>query len=92
LTVLRSRLYEQALAEEQAKRSESRRLLVGTGDRSAKIRTYNFPQNRITDHRINLTQHNLDQVLAGELDDVLEALRMHDAEERMKQSVAGEEA
>ena len=57
---------------------------MGTGDRSAKIRTYNFPQSRVTDHRIKLTVHNLDQVLDGDLNDVIEALRLADQEERLQ--------
>jgi peptide chain release factor 1 len=59
---------------------------VGTGDRSAKIRTYNFPQNRVTDHRIGLTLHSLTEVLEGELDDLVSALRMAKEEERLEAS------
>jgi peptide chain release factor 1 len=72
--VLRSRLYELELEKQQAALGAERRSMVGTGDRSEKIRTYNFPQNRLTDHRINFTIHQLDQVMDGKLDPVIEAL------------------
>ncbi len=81
--VLRSRLYEMALEEERAKRSASRKQLVSTGDRSAKIRTYNFPQGRVTDHRINLTLYRLNEILEGDLDEILNALRLADAEAKL---------
>ena len=84
LKVLRSRLLDQRIAEQEAERSRQRRAQVGTGDRSAKIRTYNFPQSRVTDHRIKLTVHNLDQVLGGGLNDMIEALRLADQEERLQ--------
>ncbi len=84
LKVLRSRLLDQRIAEQEAERSRQRKAQVGTGDRSAKIRTYNFPQSRVTDHRIKLTVHNLDQVLDGDLNQVLEALRLADQEERLR--------
>ena len=72
--VLRSRLYEMELDKQQAALGAERRSMVGTGDRSEKIRTYNFPQNRVTDHRIGLTLHQLDFVMDGKLDDIIEAL------------------
>ena len=81
LRVLRARLYEQELKRRQAELSERRRAQIGTGERSEKIRTYNFPENRVTDHRIKLTVHRLDAVLAGELDELTEALA---AEERRR--------
>ena len=84
LKVLRSRLLDQRIAEQEAKRSRQRKAQVGTGDRSAKIRTYNFPQNRVTDHRIKLTVHTLDQVLDGDLNALIEALRLADQEERLQ--------
>lgn len=84
LKVLRSRLLDQKIAEQEAKRSLQRRLQVGTGDRSAKIRTYNFPQNRVTDHRIGLTLHRLEDVLDGDLDEIISALRMAQEEERLE--------
>jgi peptide chain release factor 1 len=74
LRVLRSRLYEMKLQEQQKQITEERRSMVGTGDRSEKIRTYNFPQNRLTDHRIGLSIHQLDRVMDGKLDDIIEAL------------------
>jgi peptide chain release factor 1 len=81
LEVLRARLLDRMLAEQEAARSRDRRAMVGTGDRSAKIRTYNFPQSRITDHRINLSVHNLTDVLNGNLDDLVDALRMASRQE-----------
>ena len=81
LEVLRARLLDRMLAEQEATRSRDRRAMVGTGDRSAKIRTYNFPQSRITDHRINLSVHNLTDVLNGNLDDLVDALRMASRQE-----------
>jgi peptide chain release factor 1 len=75
LEVLRARLLDRMIAEQEAARARDRRAMVGTGDRSAKIRTYNFPQNRVTDHRINLTLHRLTEILDGELDEIVEALR-----------------
>jgi peptide chain release factor 1 len=72
--VLRSRLYEMELEKQQAELGAERRSKVGTGDRSEKIRTYNFPQNRVTDHRINFTLHQLDMVMDGKLDPILDAL------------------
>ena len=75
LKVLRSRLLDAKLAEQEAVRARDRKTQVGTGDRSAKIRTYNFPQSRVTDHRIGLTVYNLQEVLDGYLDEVIEALK-----------------
>ena len=83
MEVLRSRLLDARLAEQEAERSRMRRTQVGTGDRSAKVRTYNFPQNRVTDHRINYTVHELDRVLDGALDELIEALAVADVEERL---------
>jgi peptide chain release factor 1 len=84
LSILRSRLYEEKLRKQQKKRAKARRLQVGTGDRSEKIRTYNFPQNRITDHRINFTVHQLSDVLDGELDPFIEALRAEEQKEKLE--------
>jgi peptide chain release factor 1 len=81
MEVLRARLFDRMLAEQEAARSRDRRAMVGTGDRSAKIRTYNFPQSRITDHRINLSVHNLTDVLNGGLDEMVDALRMASRQE-----------
>ena len=81
MRVLRARLYERALAEQQAELAADRRAQVGTGERSEKVRTYNFPQDRITDHRVNLTVHNVEKVLGGELDELTGAL---EADERRR--------
>jgi peptide chain release factor 1 len=88
MKVLRSRLLDQQVAEQEAKRARERRLQVGTGDRSAKIRTYNYPQNRVTDHRINLTVHRLEAVMDGDLDELVEALRSAGFEERLQDETA----
>jgi peptide chain release factor 1 len=81
--VLRSRLLDLRISEQEAERSRMRRTQVGTGDRSAKVRTYNFPQNRITDHRIGFTIHELERTLDGAIEPLLDALRMASVEERM---------
>ena len=83
LEILRSRLLDRMVAEQEAARARERRAQVGTGDRSAKIRTYNFPQNRITDHRIHYTVHNLSDVLGGKLDDLIGALKLAGERERL---------
>jgi peptide chain release factor 1 len=83
MEVLRSRLLDQRIAEQEAARSRMRKTQVGTGDRSAKIRTYNFPQSRVTDHRINLTLHDIAGVMNGDIDALIEALAMADVEERL---------
>ncbi len=86
--VLRSRLYELELKKQQEAIGAERRSMVGTGDRSEKIRTYNFPQNRVTDHRIGLTLHQLDQILDGRLDPLIDALTTYYQAERLKQEDA----
>jgi peptide chain release factor 1 len=86
LRVLRSRLYEAKLQEQQKQITQERRAMVGTGDRSEKIRTYNFPQNRVTDHRIGLTLHQLDRVIDGKLGDILDALIAYYQAEKLKQA------
>jgi peptide chain release factor 1 len=83
LTVLRSRLLEQKVAEENARYAAQRKAQVGTGERNERIRTYNFPQNRVTDHRIELTLYNLPAVIDGDLDDLLDPLMAHDLEEKL---------
>ncbi len=85
MEVLRARLLDRMIAEREAERSRERRSMVGTGDRSAKIRTYNFPQSRITDHRINFSIHRLTDVLDGDLDEIIGALRSVYREERDNQ-------
>jgi peptide chain release factor 1 len=89
LQVLRSRLLDRRLAEQEAERSQARKAQVGTGDRSAKIRTYNFPQSRVTDHRIGLTLHELTAILNGDLGDIVEALKQAREAERLESSEAG---
>jgi peptide chain release factor 1 len=83
MEVLRARLLDLKVAEQEAERSRMRKTQVGTGDRSAKIRTYNFPQNRVTDHRIGLTVHELSRTLDGEIGALIEALRQADVAERL---------
>jgi peptide chain release factor 1 len=83
MEVLRARLLDLKVAEQEAERSRLRKTQVGTGDRSAKIRTYNFPQNRVTDHRIGLTVHELSRMLDGDIGGLIEALRQADTEERL---------
>lgn len=86
MKVLRSRLLDRMIAEREAERARDRKTQVGTGDRSGKIRTYNFPQSRVTDHRIGLTVHNLDAVLDGDLDEIVGSLRIAAEEERLAAS------
>jgi peptide chain release factor 1 len=76
LKVLRSRLLDLEISKQEAEIARQRKAQVSTGDRSAKIRTYNFPQSRVTDHRINLTSYNLDGFLAGEINEFIESLRI----------------
>lgn len=80
---LRSKLLDAAIAKKEQGEASARKALVGTGDRSAKIRTYNFPQNRITDHRIELTLYRLEQVIAGDVQELIDALQMADAHEKL---------
>jgi peptide chain release factor 1 len=88
MRVLRSRLFDLELEKQQQAMAQERRSMVGSGDRSEKIRTYNYPQNRVTDHRIGLTLHRLEAVTGGELDPILEALTTHYQAERLKKAVA----
>ena len=83
MTVLRSRLLDRKIAEENAKYAAHRKDQVGTGERSEKIRTYNFPQNRVTDHRIEVTLYNLANFIDGDLDPLIEPLMTHDLEEKL---------
>ncbi|MBN2416718.1 peptide chain release factor 1 [bacterium] len=87
LKVLRSRLYEIKIKEEEEKQAASRRSMIRSGDRSMKIRTFNYPQSRVTDHRINLTLYRLDEILSGELDEVIDQLQMAERDEKLKQAV-----
>ncbi len=84
MQMLRTKLYDIQLAEQQQQRADLRRSMVTTGDRSAKIRTYNYPQSRVTDHRIGFTSHALPQILQGNLQEIIEALKMHDQAERLQ--------
>ncbi|MFI0347292.1 MAG: peptide chain release factor 1 [Chthoniobacterales bacterium] len=86
LQILRARLLEEKRAEEEQKYSDHRRSQIGTGGREEKIRTYNFPQNRLTDHRIGLTLYNLDRVMEGDLDGLIAALETADIEQRLKEA------
>ena len=83
MTVLRSRLLERKIAEETAKYAAERKEQVGTGERNERIRTYNFPQNRVTDHRIEVTLYNLPTFMEGDIDSIIEPLMAHDLEEKM---------
>jgi peptide chain release factor 1 len=82
MEVLRARLLDRMIAEQESDRSRERRAMVGTGDRSGKIRTYNYPQSRVTDHRINFSVHNLADVMNGNLDDLIDAVRIAGREEQ----------
>jgi peptide chain release factor 1 len=82
MEILRARLLDMRIAEQEAERARMRKTQVGTGDRSAKIRTYNFPQSRVTDHRIGFTSHNLPAILDGAVEPLIEALRLAEVEER----------
>lgn len=84
LRVLRSRLYEMEEEKKRKERSENRKSQVGSGDRSERIRTYNFPQNRVTDHRVNLTLYHLDTFMEGDMDEIIEALKIQDAEKYLQ--------
>jgi len=85
LRVLRARLYEMARAQQQAEIAQARRAQVGSGDRSEKIRTYNFPQNRVTDHRIGKTVYHLTGVLDGDIDEFIEELSSTEQAARLQQ-------
>ncbi len=84
MRVLRTRVYEQQQAKLHRERAEARRNQIGSGDRNERIRTYNFPQNRLTDHRINLTLYKLDAVIAGDLDELIRALKDFDKQQRLQ--------
>jgi len=88
MAVLRARLYDMERSRADAERAADRKAQVGTGDRSERIRTYNFPQGRMTDHRINLTLYRLDQVMQGDLDEVIDALVADDQARRLAEMEA----
>jgi len=81
--LLRSRVYEHYESQKRAERDSKRKTMIGSGDRSEKIRTYNFPQNRVTDHRINLSLYNLDRIMAGDMDELIAALKDYDRQLRL---------
>jgi peptide chain release factor 1 len=85
--MLKTKLYEIELEKQQSEIGATRKSIVRTGDRSEKIRTYNYPQSRVTDHRIGYTQHNLPAVMNGDLDNFVEQLRIADSAERMMEGV-----
>lgn len=89
MKILRARVYDQIRNEAQSEYDANRKSAIGTGDRSERIRTYNFPQNRVTDHRIGLTIQKLDQILAGKLDEIVDALIVYDQTEKMEQMKNG---
>jgi len=90
MRILRSRLYEMEEEKRRSERDEVRRGMIGSGDRSQRIRTYNFPQNRVSDHRINLTLYHLDRIIMGAMDEVLDALMAHDRQQRLEALSKGE--
>ena len=85
LQMLRTKLYETEVEKKHKERAQERKSQISTGDRSAKIRTYNYPQSRVTDHRINLTLYNLDDIMKGDIDEVIEALRVQDNLEKLQE-------
>ena len=85
MKVLKARLYEQQLQKQEEEQGAERRNKIGTGDRAEKIRTYNYPQNRVTDHRIGFTTKQLDRVMDGDLDDIINALISEDQKRKMEQ-------
>ena len=85
MKVLRARLYELQMEEKDKERAQERKSQVGTGDRSERIRTYNYPQNRVTDHRIGLTLHKLEQILEGNLDELVDNLTTYYNAERLNE-------
>jgi peptide chain release factor 1 len=82
--LLKSRVYEHFQSQKRAERDSQRRTMIGSGDRSQKIRTYNYPQNRVTDHRINLSLYNLDRIMGGDMTELVAALKDHDRQQRIK--------
>jgi len=87
--VLRARLYEMEIERQQRETTEARRAQVGSGERAEKIRTYNFPQDRLTDHRIGLTAHNLPRLLDGDIEEIIDALILQDQSEKLKSAGVG---
>ena len=87
MKILKTRLYDKMISEQHSEIAEARRSQVGTGDRSERIRTYNFPQGRVTDHRINVTTHRLENFLNGDIDEMIDSLITTDQAEKLKQVV-----
>jgi peptide chain release factor 1 len=90
MRVLRARILEHQMAQQQAEIADARRAQVGTGERSEKIRTYNFPQDRITDHRVKLTASGIEKVLGGELEEFTEELSAEERRRRLEDQTSGE--
>lgn len=84
MQILRSRVYDFYETQNRDEYDEKRKSIVGTGDRSERIRTYNYPQNRVTDHRIGLTLNKLDRIMNGELDEIIDALIVHDQADKLE--------
>ena len=82
--ILRSRIYEHFLSQKESERTSARKTMIGSGDRSQKIRTYNYPQNRVTDHRINLSLYSLDKIMAGDMNEIVKALIDYDKQQRLQ--------
>jgi len=82
--ILRSRIYEHFESKKRAQRDSQRKTMIGSGDRSQKIRTYNYPQNRVTDHRIKLSLHSLDKIMAGDMAEIIAALKDYDRQQRLE--------
>jgi len=85
MTMLRTRIFEAEVSKRQAERALMRKTLVSTGDRSAKIRTYNYPQGRVTDHRIGLTLYNLDAIMTGDIAEIIESLKLAENTEKLQE-------
>jgi peptide chain release factor 1 len=90
MKVLKARLYDLELKKQNAEQSAIRKSMVGSGDRSDKIRTYNFPQNRITDHRIGLTMYNLSNMMEGHIEELIEQLKIADKAEKLQSAESQE--
>jgi len=87
MTVLRARVLDREMRKQAEEITEERRSQVGSGERAEKVRTYNFPQNRVTDHRIGLTLHNLDRIMGGDLDELIEALANQERAEKLEEAL-----
>ena len=90
MQILKSRVYDYYESQNQSEYDEQRKSAVGTGDRSERIRTYNYPQNRVTDHRIGLSLNKLDRIMNGDLEEIIDALIVHDQAQKLEQIQSGE--